>query len=223
MKKQSLEQTKSRTVKILRTLRNEYPGSKTALHFSSPLQLLISTILSAQCTDRQVNIVTKELFKKYRDVNDLARVKQPELEQDIRSTGFYRNKAKNIIGCCKMLIERYGGNVPKTMEELVQLPGVGRKTANCVLGGAFKITVGIVVDTHVLRLSQRLGLSKNDTPEKLENDLMQLVPQEDWYDFSNMIILHGRAVCNARKPNCPACLLMRDCPSAAGFIEKFWK
>ncbi|HEY4612690.1 MAG TPA: endonuclease III [Bacteroidota bacterium] len=217
------EQRKTRTATIIRSLRKTYPQSKSGLRYSNPLQLLIGTILSAQCTDKQVNVVTKTLFKKYRSVEDYARAQQAELELDIHSTGFYKNKAKNIIACAKMLLALYGGKVPKTMEELIVLPGVGRKTANCVLGGAFGINEGVVVDTHVERLSQRLGLTREETPEKIEQDLMQLVPQKDWYDFSNMLIGHGRSVCNARKPNCPACSLRKFCPSAEKFTTEFWK
>jgi endonuclease-3 len=166
-------QLKLRTARIIRRLRKQFPNPKTALNFSSPLQLLIGTILSAQCTDKQVNIVTRDLFKKYKSVNDFANAKQSDLENDIRSTGFYKNKARNIIACCKSLLKDHGGKVPKTMEELVVLPGVGRKTANCVLGAAYHINEGVVVDTHVLRLSQRLRLSINETPEKIELDLMR--------------------------------------------------
>jgi endonuclease-3 len=223
VKKESQKQLKSRATKIIRILRNTYPTKKTALHFSSPLELLISTILSAQCTDKRVNIVTKDLFKKYRSVNDFANARQSELEQDIRTTGFYRNKAKNIIACGRMLEEKFGGIVPRTMENLLQLPGVGRKTANCVLGGAFGLNEGVVVDTHVQRLSQRLGLTTYEDPVRIEEDLMHLVPRNVWYDFSNMIILHGRAVCNARKPNCPECPVRDNCPSAENFLLRFWR
>ena len=222
-KKETSEQLKSRTARILRYLRKDFPTPKTALHFSNPLQLLIGTILSAQCTDKQVNIVTRDLFKKYRSVKDYSEAKQYELELDIRSTGFYKNKAKNIIACCTMLLEKYDGIVPRSMDELIELPGVGRKTANCVLGAAYGINEGVVVDTHVLRLSERLGLSHNETPEKVELDLMQIIPRQDWYDFSNMLISHGRTVCNARKPNCPACSLRQHCPSAEKFMTKFWR
>ncbi len=223
MKKESAHQLKSRATKIIRILRKSYPTAKTALHFSNPLQLLISTILSAQCTDKRVNIVTIDLFKKYKSLKDYADAKQSELEQDIRSTGFYRNKAKNIIGCCSMLEGTFGGEIPQTMEELLQLPGVGRKTANCVLGGAFGLNEGVVVDTHVQRLSQRLGLTSNEDAVKIEEDLMQLMPRKDWYGFSNLMILHGRAVCNARKPNCPECPIRDNCPSAEKFLSRFWR
>jgi endonuclease-3 len=223
VKKESAHQLKSRATKIIRILRKSYPTAKTALHFSNPLQLLISTILSAQCTDKRVNVVTIDLFKKYKSLKDYADAKQSELEQDIRSTGFYRNKAKNIIGCCRMLEGTFGGEVPQTMEELLQLPGVGRKTANCVLGGAFGLNEGVVVDTHVQRLSQRLGLTSNEDAVKIEEDLMQLMPRKDWYGFSNLMILHGRAVCNARKPNCPECPIRDNCPSVEKFLSRFWR
>lgn len=223
MKKETPQQLKRRTKRIIELLRKEYPAPKTALHFSNPLQLLVSTILSAQCTDVRVNIVTKELFKKYRTARDYAEADVKEFENEIRSTGFYRNKARNIIACARTLVEKYGGKVPASMEELTKLPGVGRKTANCVLGGAFGINAGVVVDTHVERLSQRLGLTGAATAEKIEQELMQIVPQKDWYDFSNMLILHGRNVCNARKPNCPVCSLKKLCPSAESFMTKFWR
>jgi endonuclease-3 len=221
--KETPQQVQRRTLRIIELLRKEYPTPKTALRFSNPLQLLVSTILSAQCTDVRVNMVTRDLFKKYRTARDYAEANQKELENQIRSTGFYRNKAKNIIACARMLVEQYGGKVPATMEELTKLPGVGRKTANCVLGGAFGINAGVVVDTHVERLAQRLGLTKEQTAEKIEQDLMRIVPQKDWYDFSNMLILHGRKVCSARKPNCPACSLKKLCPSAESLMMKFWR
>ena len=166
-----------------------------------------------------MNKVTPELFKKYRTAKDFAMARQEELEQDVRSTGFYRNKAKSIIACCRAIVERHGGQVPKTMEELVQLGGVGRKTANCVLGGAFGINSGVVVDTHVRRVAQRLGLSSTDDPEKIELDLMELIDEKDWYGFGNMLIWHGRRVCDARKPKCPDCPLLKLCPSASTFLK----
>jgi endonuclease III len=198
---------------ILKRLKKKFPEAKTALNFSNPLQLLISTILSAQCTDVRVNMITPALFAKYPTVKHFALAEQHDLEMDIKSTGFYRNKAKNIIGAAQTIIEKFGGIVPKTMEELLQLPGVGRKTANCVLGGAFGIQSGIVVDTHVLRLSKRLGLTREDNPEKVEQDLLKIVPKKDWYLFSNLLILHGRKTCNARKPLCAKCALANLCPS----------
>ncbi len=197
---------------ILKRLKKKYPTSSTALHYSNPLQLLVSTILSAQCTDVRVNMVTPGLFERYPTAKDFAAADQAELEAQIRSTGFFRSKAKSILGASKAIVERHGGNVPSTMEELTALPGVGRKTANCVLGGAFGIQSGIVVDTHVLRLSQRLGLSANEDAEKVERDLLPIIPKASWYEFSNMLILHGRETCNARSPKCDACFLVDLCP-----------
>ncbi len=209
----------NRSKKIAAILHKTYPDPKVALDFSNPLQLLIATILSAQCTDVRVNKVTPDLFRKYKSAKDFAGAKQEELEQDIRSTGFYRNKAKSIIACCRAIVERHGGKVPKTMDELVELGGVGRKTANCVLGGAYGINSGVVVDTHVRRVSQRLGLTGNDDPEKIEIDLMQLYPQSEWYALGNMLIWHGRKICDARKPNCLECPLQKLCPSAEEFLK----
>ena len=217
--KETKQALQSRSKKIITILHKTYPDPKVALDFSNPLQLLIATILSAQCTDVRVNKVTPDLFRKYRSAKDFADAKQEELEQDIRSTGFYHNKAKSIIACCKAIVENHHGKVPKTMEELVELGGVGRKTANCVLGGAYGINSGVVVDTHVRRVSQRLGLSANDDPEKIELDLMQLVPQADWYAFGNMLVWHGRKICDARKPNCLECTLQKLCPSAEDFLR----
>ncbi|MDY6836542.1 MAG: endonuclease III [Thermodesulfobacteriota bacterium] len=202
--------TKPRINKILKILRSTYPDVKSALHHRTPLQMLIATILSAQCTDVRVNEVTKTLFKKLRTAKDYAEVPLPELEEMIRSTGFFRNKAKSIKGCCTMLVENYGGKVPRTMEELVKLPGVARKTANVVLGSSFGIP-GIVVDTHVKRLSQRIGLTKEKDPVKIEFDLMALIPKDDWIDFSHQMIWHGRRLCPARKPKCPECPLLKLC------------
>jgi endonuclease-3 len=212
--KETKQQLRLRTKKILAILHKKYPNPKIALDFSNPLQLLVATILSAQCTDVRVNMVTPDLFKKYRTAFDFAKANPAELEQDIRSTGFYRNKTKSIISCCKSLLEKHGGKVPKTMEELVQLGGVGRKTANCVLGGAYGIDSGVVVDTHVRRVSQRLGLAKTDNPEKIEVELMELLPQEDWYLFGNLLVWHGRNVCDARNPDCLNCPIQKLCPSA---------
>lgn len=217
--KEAKPRLSSRAKKILSLLHKKYPDSKVALDFSNPLQLLIATILSAQCTDVRVNMVTAGLFKKYRSASDFANANQAELEQDIRSTGFYRNKAKSIISCCKSLVERHGGKVPKTMEELVQLGGVGRKTANCVLGGAYGINAGVVVDTHVRRVSQRLGLATTDDPEKIELELMGLLPQDDWYLFGNLLVWHGRKTCDARKPDCLNCPIQEQCPSAEEFMK----
>jgi endonuclease III len=205
---------KTRTDKIIARLKKEFPQARTALEFSNPLQLLISTILSAQCTDVRVNIVTPALFAKYRSVKDFAEADRSELEAEIKSTGFYRMKAKNIINACNSIVEQFNGQIPKTMDELLSLPGVGRKTANCVLGGAYGIQSGIVVDTHVIRIANLLGLTKNDAPDKIEQDLIKLVPKREWYRFSNLIILHGRKTCKARKPLCNACILADICPSA---------
>ena len=207
-------QDKERIEKIIQLLQKEYPDAKIALNFSSPLELLVATILSAQCTDERVNMVTQKLFKKYTKVEDYAKVNIEELEQDIKSTGFYHNKAKNIQNCCKLLLEKYNGNVPRTMEELLELPGVARKTANIVLYGAYGIIEGVAVDTHVRRLARRLGLTKFDNPEKIEQDLMKLLPKEKWMRFADLLIFHGRRVCNAKKPNCKGCVLSQICPSA---------
>jgi endonuclease-3 len=207
-----------RTRVIVSLLKKEYPEPMIALGYSNPLELLIAVILSAQCTDVRVNIVTRELFKKYRSAEDYARVVPAELEKDIRSTGFYRMKAKNIIACCKRLVEKHSGKVPSTLNELIQLGGVGRKTANVVLGGAFGIIEGIVVDTHVLRLSARLELSSEISSEKVEMDLMKLLPKSDWFFFANAMILHGRRICAARKPLCVECTLKGQCPYA--FISR---
>jgi endonuclease III len=211
------KQKKARSIEAI--LLKKYPEPKVALDFSSPLQLLIATILSAQCTDVRVNMVTPGLFKKYCTAADFANAQQEELEKDIRSTGFYRNKAKSIISCCKALVENHGGKVPRTMDELVQLGGVGRKTANCVLGGAYGISSGVVVDTHVRRVSQRLGLASTDDPEKIEVELMELLPHDEWYRFGNLLILHGRNTCDARKPDCLNCPVQKLCPSAEGFMK----
>jgi len=202
--------TKRRIDKILKILRSTYPDVKTALHHRTPLEMLIATILSAQCTDARVNQVTKTLFKKLRTAKDYAEVPLAQLEEMIRPTGFFRNKAKSIKGCCTMLGDKYGGKVPKTMEELVKLPGVARKTANVVLGSAFGIP-GIVVDTHVKRLSQRIGLTTEKDPVKIEFDLMALIPKKDWIGFSHQMIWHGRRLCPARKPKCPECPLLKLC------------
>jgi endonuclease-3 len=209
---ESQEVKSRRTKEVIRRLKKEFPSAKTALCFSNPLELLISTILSAQCTDARVNLVTPNLFTRYKSATHFANADRNELELIIRSTGFFHSKAKSIIGACQMLVERYHGIVPKTMEELTSLPGVGRKTANCVLSGAYGIQSGFVVDTHVIRLSQRLGLTKNDSPEKIEQDLMGIVVKKDWYYFSNLLIQHGRKTCKARNSNCSNCILLNICP-----------
>jgi len=218
-KSESVLELKSRTRKVISRLRKIFPNPRIALEHRDPLQLLVATILSAQCTDERVNQVTPGLFRKYRSASDYAEANVVEFEQEIRSTGFFRAKAKSIINCCKELVERHGGKVPERMDELVELPGIGRKTANCVLGGAYGIASGVVVDTHVKRLSQRLGLSREDDPEKIEQDLMEIVPKKHWIDFGNMLIWHGRRTCQARKPNCPECVINDLCPSAEIFMK----
>lgn len=217
---ETLEQKKQRVRKIIQCLRKQYPHAKTALKFSSAFELLIATILSAQCTDKRVNIVTPNLFSIYPTVEDLAHADQEKVENIIKSTGFYRVKAKNIIATAQIIVNKYHGVVPSTLEELTSLPGVGRKTAHCVLGGAFGINSGVVVDTHVLRISYRLGLTHNQTPEKVEYDLMKVVPKKDWYNFSNMFIEHGRAVCKALKPRCNECVINSLCPKILSKIPK---
>ncbi len=200
------------TKEIIKRLKKEYPDAHCALNHTNAFELLIATILSAQCTDERVNIVTADLFRKYRQPADYVAVSQEELEEDIRSTGFFRNKAKNIQAACQKLIDNFKGEIPETMEELLTLNGVARKTANVVLGNAFGISSGVVVDTHVRRLSNRLGLTKEQNPEKIEQDLQELVPKKDWVMFSHWLIWHGRAVCNARKPKCEECVLEDICP-----------
>lgn len=202
---------KERARAIVRGLARQYPDAHCALHHENPLQLLIATILSAQCTDVRVNMVTPALFVRYPDAKAFAGANQGELETAIQSTGFFRNKAKNIIACCKKIVEEHRGEVPETMEELIHLPGVGRKTANVILGNAFDVP-GITVDTHVQRLSHRLGLTKQTDPEKIERDLMELIPKKDWTMFSHRMIFHGRQICHARKPKCDVCPLCTLCP-----------
>jgi endonuclease-3 len=197
--------------KVLRILAREYPDAICSLRHDNPLQLLIATILSAQCTDERVNLVTPALFTRYPDAQAFATADQAELEKLIQSTGFFRNKAKSIIGCCQALVAQHGGAVPGTLDELVVLPGVGRKTANVVLGNAFNVP-GLVVDTHVLRLSRRLGLTVETTPEKIEMDLMPVLPQKDWTSFGHRMIYHGRKICQARSPKCDSCPLSKHCP-----------
>jgi endonuclease-3 len=214
MPRESLLEKQARTERIIAGLRKAYPDAHCELNYSNPLELLIATILSAQCTDKQVNLVTAELFKMYRSASDYARAELPALENAIRRLGFFRNKAKNIRACCQRLVTEHGGQVPRTMEELIRLDGVGRKTANVVLGSAFSVEEGVVVDTHVTRLSARLGLTRQKTPEKIERDLMKLVPREHWTMFSHWLIWHGRRRCFARKPDCPHCEIRHLCPSA---------
>jgi endonuclease-3 len=201
-----------RVKRILPILKQTYPAAKCSLDFGDPLELLIATILSAQCTDVRVNLVTPAVFKKYLDARKLAAAPQEELEKAIQSTGFYRNKAKSLRGMAQAIVEKHGGRVPQTMEELTALPGVGRKTANVVLGNAFDKSVGVVVDTHVARLSGRLGLSRHSDPAKIEADLMEVIPQADWTLWSHLLIHHGRATCQARKPKCEECPLLEYCP-----------
>lgn len=202
-----------RVRKILPVLKKVYPGAKTALRFTNPLELLIATILSAQCTDTRVNMVTKEVFKKYKSAKDWAKADTKQIESDIRTTGFYHNKAISIKGTCTKIIEQFGGKVPDTIEQLVALPGVGRKTANVVLGNAFG-KPAIACDTHVIRLSRRLGLSENKDAVKLEFDLAEIVPKKEWTLFSHLLIFHGRKYCRARKPDCGNCPISRYCPAA---------
>src|SRR5450432_4183299 len=212
MRRESTDAKRERATKIIAALQRTYPDAHCELNFSDPLQLLVATILSAQCTDKRVNIVTAELFKKFRSAKDFADAPLAKIEEAVRTAGFFRNKAKNIKACCVALAEKFGGEVPRTMDELHALAGVGRKTANVVLGNAFGINVGVVVDTHVMRLSNRLGLTKQKTPEKIEPDLMKLVPQKQWALFSHLLIWHGRRRCFARKPDCQDCEVLKLCP-----------
>jgi len=207
-----MKHAKERIPEIIEILRKTYPQSKAALCHETPFQILIATILSAQCTDERVNKITPSLFKKYKTVRDFAKAKQPILEQDIRSTGFYKNKAKNIIATSKKIVEDFSRKVPSSMEELISLPGVARKTANIILSSGFRKVEGIAVDTHVKRLSGRLGLSRETDPNKIEKDLMEVVPKKDWLDFNYMLVDHGREICDARKPLCPECPLNKLCP-----------
>ena len=208
---------KQRTEKIIELLEKQYPNAKTALNYNSPLEILVATMLSAQTTDVTVNLVTKTLFKKYRSPEDYANADIKELEQAIHSTGFYHNKARNLQKCCQLLVEKFHSQVPKTMEELIELPGVARKTANIVLYNAYGITAGIAVDTHVTRLSARLGLTEQKDQNKIEKDLMQITPKEKWMKLTDLLIFHGRQICTAKKPNCEICVLNKICPSAFTF------
>jgi endonuclease III len=212
MPRETFQDRSKRALEIISGLKKAYPEAHCELNFSNPLQLLIATILSAQCTDKRVNIVTPTLFQKFPRARDFADAPAAALEEEIRSTGFYRNKAKSIQNACRALVEQHGGEVPRTMEALTQLAGVGRKTANVVLGNAFGLTEGIVVDTHVGRLSIRLDLTQETAPEKVESDLQRLVPREDWTLFSHLLIWHGRRRCFARKPDCPGCEVKKLCP-----------
>jgi endonuclease III len=212
MPRETIEAKAARAKKIIAGLKCTYPDAHCELNFASPLQLLIATILSAQCTDKRVNIVTAELFQLYRSAADFANADLTELEQAVKTTGFFRNKAKNIQACCRALVEKHGGEVPRTMEELFALDGVGRKTANVVLGNAFGIHVGVVVDTHVTRLANRLGLTKQTDAVKIEQELMALLPRAQWTLFSHWLIWHGRRRCGARKPDCAGCEIANLCP-----------
>jgi len=208
---------KQRTAKVIEFLEKEYPNAKTALNYTNSLEILVATMLSAQTTDVRVNIVTAKLFKKYRSPKDYVNAETKELEQDIRSTGFYHNKARNLQNCCRLLIEKFNSQVPRTMDELLELPGVARKTANIVLYNAYGIISGIAVDTHVNRLSQRIGLTENDDSAKIEQDLMRITPKEKWMKLTDLLIFHGRQVCAAKKPKCEVCVLNKYCPCAFAF------
>ena len=212
MPRESTADKIARTQKIISALKQTYPNAHCELNFSNPLQLPVATILSAQCTDKRVNMVTEELFKNFRTAKDFAEAPLAEIEEAVKSTGFFRNKAKNIQNCCRALVKNFGGEVPRTMDELHALAGVGRKTANVVLGNAFGINVGVVVDTHVTRLSNRLGLTKGTDAVKLEQELIKLVPQNEWTLFSHWLIWHGRRRCDARKPDCANCEIQKLCP-----------
>ena len=203
---------KKHAAAVVRLLARHYPDATCSLNFQTPLELLVATILSAQCTDERVNLVSKDLFRKYRSAADYARLPVADLEKDIQSTGFFRNKAKSIQNCCRLLVEQYDGQVPQNLDQLVELPGIGRKTANVILGTAFGIASGVVVDTHVTRLSRRLGLSQQKDAEKIEKDLMEVIPNKEWIAFSHRMIQHGRRVCVARKPQCDACPFRTICP-----------
>ncbi len=212
--KEIIEAKKQRVKNIITLLKKEYPQAKCSLDFRNPLQLLISTILSAQCTDKRVNLVTPTLCKRFKTAVDFAQVPQKELEKFIRSTGFFRNKARSIKACCRMIIDKYNGRVPKNMQELLTLNGIGRKTANVVLGAAYGIASGIAVDTHVTRLAGRLKLSPAKNQDKIERDLMEIVPKSDWIIFTHLLIAHGRKVCQARKPRCAECVINSYCPAS---------
>jgi endonuclease-3 len=214
MKAMSIKDRQARAAEVNERLKKQYPDARVELDFNNPFELLIATILAAQSTDVRVNIVTKSLFRRYPDARAFAEADLVEMETAVKQTGFYRNKAKAVINCSKALVERHGGEVPRTIEELVELPGVGRKTANVVLGNAMSIEAGIIVDTHVTRLSGRLAFTKKADPVEIEQDLMKVVPRGEWTAFANRLILHGRRVCIARKPDCPNCVLNDICPSA---------
>ena len=212
--RESKSQRQARTEEIIKLLKRAHPDARCALNHSNAFELLIATILSAQCTDERVNKVTADLFRKYRKPEDYLKVRDTELQQDIKTTGFFRNKTKSIQGACKVLIEEFGGEVPRTMAELLRVPGAARKTSNVVLGVAYGIAEGIVVDTHVSRLSQRLKLTRQKDPVKIEKDLIELAPKKDWIIFSHLLIFHGRRVCKARRPLCEECAVEKLCPSS---------
>ena len=208
---------KAKVLRIIELLEKEYPKAKIALNYTNPLELLVATMLSAQCTDGRVNVVTKTLFKKYRKPEDYADADLTELEQEIKPTGFYRNKAKNIKKACQILVEKFHSQVPKTMEEMLELPGVARKTANIVLSNAYGVVEGIAVDTHVRRTSKRLGLTENEDAGKIEEDLMKIVPKDKWMRITDLLVFLGRNVCTAKKPKCEICRLNKICPAASTF------
>lgn len=217
MKRSSINKNVTQIIKLLK---KEYPEAKIALNFKNPLELLVATILSAQCTDSRVNMVTEKLFKKYRSAKDYASANITEFENEIKSTGFYKNKARNIIKACQIIEQKFGGRVPDKMDDLISLPGVARKTANIVQSNAYGIVEGIAVDTHVRRLSERLGFTTQKDPEKIEQDLMNLVPRRDWFNISYLLIEHGRKICQARKPLCPKCVVRHLCPSVVVFYPE---
>lgn len=212
--KEAVSHKRARVRELLARLEAAYPDARCSLTYTTPLELLVATVLSAQCTDARVNLVTRSLFTKYRSARDYAAAPVGELEEDIRSTGFYRNKAKALRACCAALVQRHAGEVPSEMGALVELPGIGRKTANVILGNAFNLAEGIVVDTHVRRVAKRLGLTASDDPEKIEQDLVTLVPRKDWIAIGHLVIGHGRKICEARAPKCPVCPLCDLCPAA---------
>ena len=214
-----MPEKKQKVKKIIILLNKKYKNPKTALNYKTSHELLVATMLSAQCTDKRVNEVTKDLFKKYKKAKDYAQVSAEEFEKDIRTTGFFRNKAKNIVASSKIIVEKFRSRTPDTMEKLIMLPGVARKTANVVLSEVFGKNEGIAVDTHVRRLSQRLGLSENSSPEKIEKDLMEITEKKNWGKMSNLLISHGRTMCSARNPKCSSCVLNKDCPSAFSFED----
>ena len=218
MKKPEINlEPQARILRVIELLEKQYPNAKTALNYSNPLEMLVATMLSAQTTDARVNIVTKSLFKKYQTPEDYAHADIKALEQDIRSTGFYHNKARNLQKCCQLLVGKFHSKVPKTMDEMLELPGVARKTANIVLNNSYGVIAGVAVDTHVRRVSQRLGLTENEDADKIEKDLMAITPKEKWMKLTDLLIFHGRQVCFARKPNCVGCVLNKICPCAFQF------